>query len=81
MGSVHLWRETMERVWIDGESIPSIDQHLDKSGKELFWQVSELIDGWEARKGEGVVDSQTDRWSRSRWEPNILHVFKLVQIN
>ena len=45
MGSVHPRREATEHVLINRESMLSISQQLAKYLKDLFWKVSELIDG------------------------------------
>ena len=50
-------RESTKCVRIDGASMPSIDQHLGKSFKEIFCTLYELIYGCAAQKGGGVGPS------------------------
>ena len=51
----------MIRVWIYGASLPTVDEHLDKSLKEPNCIFSYKNDWGAARKGIVNVDSQTHR--------------------
>ena len=66
LGCVHLRRKTTERVLIDGASIPSVDQHLDKSLDVLISIVSDQEYGSTVRREGFVVDGPMIHrlWSR-----------------
>ncbi len=44
-------REVTERVWIDWAKMPSVEKNIEKSMKDLFLQVSELVDEVQHRTG------------------------------